>query len=246
MHVLVLGASGLVGTHLCNHFVKNGITFSVFSHGSSFHHGAKNAFAWDPNQIISGDPEQFNELIGCVKQVDAVINLAGYSIANGRLDKAHIKKVLGSRVDSVNALVQLILWAKHVPSVWIQASAIGYYGDGADTILDEDSPLGTGELADICHKWESALMTAIKTHKFPIRTVIARLGIVLASDATAWKRMVLPIKCGVAGPLGSGKQWWSWVHINDVVNSFDAFLQQLTYNGVYNITARNRYNSACL
>ena len=163
------------------------------------------AVAWNPAT---------GELGGAGVGADAVVNLAGASIADGRWT-AQRKALLGSsRIDTTRALVGALTKMNARPSVLVSASAIGYYGDRGDETLTEDSKPGGDFLAGLAQEWEAE---ALKAEALGIRVVLPRFGIILAREGGALPKMMLPFKIGVGGKLGSGRQWMSWVTLEDVV-----------------------------
>ena len=143
---------------------------------------------------------------------DAVIHLAGEPVAEGRWTRAKMARIRDSRVCGTRAIVAAI--AKAAPRVLVSASAVGFYGDRGDEELTEDSPPGDDFLADVCKEWEAEAL------KSPIRTVLIRTGVVLGPGGGALARMITPFKLGLGGRLGSGRQWMSWIHRDDLVDLF--------------------------
>ena len=146
----------------------------------------------------------------------AVVHLAGESITSGRWTTAHKQRIRDSRVVGTRTLVHALADLKERPDVLVMASGISFYGDQGDTELTEDSPLGSGFLADLSHDWEAE---GAKAQALGIRVVQFRLGLVLSADGGVLGKMLPTARMGLGGPLGSGKQWYSWVHLNDVVRA---------------------------
>jgi uncharacterized protein (TIGR01777 family) len=144
--------------------------------------------------------------------VDGVIHLAGEPVAEGRWTKAKMARIRDSRVFGTRAIVAAI--ARATPRVLVSASAVGFYGDRGNEELTEDSPPGNDFLADVCKEWEAEAL------KSPVRTVLIRAGIVLGPGGGALARMLTPFKLGLGGRLGSGRQWMSWIHRDDLVDLF--------------------------
>lgn len=167
-----------------------------------------------------------------------LVNLAGASLGSGRLTPKRKRWILESRLDATSTLVRAFAQCDNPPPVWIQASAIGYYGTRGDEILTEQSAKGTPWfLADVCQQWEDAANIVKAQHGPLVRLIIARIGLVLAKDAPAWRAMLLPIKLGVGGPLGSGDQWYAWIDADDLARGFLFLAAQPDNEGVYNFTA---------
>ena len=180
--------------------------------------------AWDPAQPIS--PE-------AVSGFDAVIHLAGESII-GRWTAAKKQKIRNSRVAGTGNLAQALAKASVRPRVFISSSAIGYYGDRGDEILKEESAVGSGFLPDVCREWEEATEAAAKAG---IRTVQIRTGIVLSAAGGALAKMLTPFKLGVGGIVGSGRQWMSWIDVQDMVGAIQHIMKTDRLRGPVNLAA---------
>lgn len=175
-----------------------------------------------------------------VAAADVVINLAGENIGEGRWSVERKRRLIDSRVNATNAIVEAIRTAPSRPRTLVNASAVGIYGDRGDETLDESSDPGRGFLTEIVTKWESAARAAEPL----ARLVILRFGVALARDGGALGKMLLPFKLGVGGPIGSGKQWMSWIDRDDAVRIIEWAIDQPSVLGTYNATAptpsRNR------
>ena len=171
---------------------------------------------------------------GDVASADAVINLAGENVAGGRWTAKRKRRILESRLKETDALVNAR------PRALISASAVGFYGPRGDEVLDESANAGSGFLADVTRQWEAA---AHRADEFA-RVVIFRFGVVLGRDGGALKQMMLPFRFGAGGPIGSGRQWMSWVDREDVLRAIEWAINHPAVRGTYNITApepvRNR------
>jgi uncharacterized protein len=168
-----------------------------------------------------------------VDGTDAVIHLAGESVS-GRWTAAKRERILASRRDGTRAVVDAIGAATERPSVLVCASAVGYYGDRGDEVLAEDSGPGDGFLSTVCQVWEAE---AARVADHGVRAVSVRFGIILARDAEAFRRLLTPAKLGLGGPMGGGRQWWPWVHIDDIVGIVRAALEDERFTGAVNATA---------
>jgi len=201
--ILVSGASGLIGSALVRALTSGGFDVVRLSRG-----GAAGAWqvAWDPALDLA--PES-------VSGFDAVVHLAGESIV-GRWTAAKKQRILESRVGPTARLAKALALAPQPPQVLITASAVGYYGNRGDEILREESAPGSGFLADVCRQWEAASEAAAKAG---IRTAQVRSGLVLSSAGGALVKMLLPFRLGLGGRVGNGRQWWSWIHIDDVAGA---------------------------
>ncbi|NOZ69543.1 MAG: TIGR01777 family protein, partial [Deferribacteres bacterium] len=180
---------------------------------------------WNPPELIPPDT---------VSGFDAVVNLAGEPVAPGRWTSERKKRILSSRINTTRALVQSMQQAQKRPRVLVSASAVGYYGPHNDEYVTEETPPGSDFLADVCVKWEAE---AFRAEALNIRVVTVRLGAVLGADGGALPRMVLPFKLFLGGPIGSGRQWFSWIHIDDVAGIIRFALENNAVSGPVNATA---------
>jgi uncharacterized protein (TIGR01777 family) len=162
------------------------------------------------------------------------VNLAGASIADGRWSKQRKELLRASRIDTTRALVNALAKMNARPSVLVSASAIGIYGDRGDEMLTEDSKPGTDFLAGVAQQWEAE---ALKAEALGIRVVLARFGIILAREGGALPKMLTPFKLGVGGRLGSGKQWMSWVTLDDAVGILRVAVENNSARGAINFVA---------
>jgi uncharacterized protein len=231
MKILVTGSSGLVGTALVSALASAGHTVCrLVRPQSAAGEGAKEGFAvaWNPAT---------GELGGAGVGADAVVNLAGASIADGRWTAKRKALLRTSRIDTTRALVGALAKMNARPSVLVSASAVGIYGDRGDETLTEESKRGTGFLADLTKEWEAE---ALKAEALGIRVVVARFGIILARQGGALPRMLVPFKMGAGGRLGSGKQWMSWVTLEDAVAILRFVIENTTARGAINAAAPAR------
>jgi uncharacterized protein (TIGR01777 family) len=182
-----------------------------------------------------------------MRETDAVVNLAGASIADGRWTPARKKEILSSRVDATRAIVDAIRESPTRPQVLVSASAIGIYGPHGDETLDETARAGEGFLAEVCRRWEAETFAA---QVLDVRVVALRIGVVLGPGGGAVAKMLIPFRACLGGRLGGGRQWMSWVHRDDVVGLVLAALGEAAYGGPVNATAptpvRNRDFTAAL
>ncbi len=168
------------------------------------------------------------ELGGAAVGPDAVVNLAGASIGEGRWTAKRKEELRASRVNTTRALVEAIERMSVKPSVFISASAIGYYGNRGDEVLTEESVAGDDFLSEIARDWEAE---ANKAEAWKTRVVLARFGIILAKEGGALAKMLTPFRLGLGGRLGSGKQWMSWIALEDVVGILKMCLEQTPIRG---------------
>jgi hypothetical protein len=228
MTVFVTGASGLIGRHLCRVLVRRGNKVVAVSRSPQ---AAQQGVAWHVGDVT--DPRF---LAGPMAECSAIINLAGAPIAQ-RWTAAHRQTIVASRVATTEALVaclQQLRSQNQGPQVLLSTSAVGYYGFDNPGPCDEVAPVGSGLLADTCRAWEAAVSPA---QTLGVRCVRLRLGVVLAREGGALPQLVRPIRLGVGAALGSGAQWMSWVHIDDVVGLYVHALDHSTVAGAVNVVA---------
>ncbi len=221
MKILVTGSTGLVGRALVAALAKQGHSVCRLVRTGTNANDDAGGFnvAWNPAT---------GELGGAAVGPDAVVNLAGASIADGRWTEKRKEELLESRVNTTRALIEAIGRMNVKPSVFVSASAIGYYGNREDEILTEESAAGEDFLAGIAKEWEAE---ARKAEAWGTRVVLARLGIVLAKEGGALAKMLTPFRLGLGGRLGSGKQWMSWIALEDVVGVLKMCLEQTPIRG---------------
>jgi len=223
MKIAVTGASGLVGSALCPRLEQQGHETVALTRARD-----SDGIHWDPaaGEIDAASLEGF----------DAVVHLAGESIAEGRWTKAKKARIHESRRDGTRLLAQALAGLQNRPSVLVSASAIGYYGDRDDEVLTVDSAPGEGFLAEVCQDWEAAAQPAAEAG---IRVVHPRIGVVLSREGGALKKMLLPFKLGVGGRIGSGRQYWSWIQLDDLVSAISHLIHADTLHGAVNAVAPN-------
>lgn len=228
MNVLISGATGLIGSALVPELEANGHTITRLSRSRS---GA-NTVRWDPSAgTIEGDLEG----------TEAVVHLAGESIAQGRWSPDKKRRILDSRVQGTRLVAERIAALSTPPKVMVSTSAVGYYGDRGDEVLTEESTPGEDFLARVCREWEAAAEPA---RRAGIRVVHPRLGIVLSPQGGALGTTLPIFKLGGGGKIGSGRQWWSWVTLADVVGSIVHSLTEETVEGPVNVGSPNPMTNA--
>lgn len=171
-----------------------------------------------------------------VNEVDVIVHLAGENLAEGRWTDARKQRIRDSRVLSGHALRDAVEQADNKPGVLIQASAVGYYGPRKDEMVDESAGPGSDFLAQICFEWEAATASV---EGLGVRRAIARTGIVLSPEGGALPRMLLPFKLFAGGKIGSGNQWWPWIHMDDEVRALRFLIDQEEATGPFNLAAPN-------
>ena len=224
LRVLVSGASGFVGSRLVGVLRARGAEVIAISRRPE---AAERGL--DGVKVIHWDDVTDTIAAG----VDAVVHLAGETV-QGRWNKAKAVAVKDSRVRTTRLLVDAVAAAPTPPSVFLSASGIGFYGEGGEDLLTEEAPAGDDFFADVCVEWEREALLA---QQAGCRAAILRFGIILGDGGGALDAMLLPTKLGIAGPLGSGRQWWSWVHRDDAVNAICHALDSGEVSGPVNVVA---------
>lgn len=223
--ILVSGMSGPIGSALLPTLKSSGARISrLVRKNGKFSSSDEQQIPWDPARAIS--PES-------VSGFDAVIHLAGESIV-GRWTEAKKKEIHDSRVNGTTYLARALAQAKHKPQAFLCGSAIGFYGDRGDEVLNEQSSPGTGFLAEVCREWEVAAQPAADAG---IRTALMRTGIVLTPKGGALGKMLLPFKMGTGGRIGNGRQWMSWIDIRDMVGAIHHLIKNDLLHGPVNMVA---------
>jgi hypothetical protein len=218
VRILVTGGTGFIGAPLCRALRGAGHGVTVVSR--------------DPGHV-NGDAVGWEAVGTAVREADALVNLAGESIA-ARWSEARKQRILASRVEGTRTLVGAVAASDRRPAVLLNASAVGYYGPRGDEPLDETAGPGTGFLAEVCQAWEREALAA---EGLGVRVVRLRLGVVLAADGGALARMLPPFRAFLGGPIGSGTQWMSWIHRDDVTGLMVDALENPSYQGAVNATA---------
>jgi uncharacterized protein (TIGR01777 family) len=226
MKVLISGGSGLVGTALADSLRSEGHTVALLVRpdGSA----STGNIRWDPSSGFVN--------VDAMEAADAVVNLNGAGIGGARWTPERKKLLRTSRVDSTRVLVEALARLKQKPAVFVSASAIGYYGNRGDETLNESSACGNDFLAELCRDWEGE---AIRAQASGIRTVITRFGVILSVKGGALPQMLTPFKLGLGGRLGTGKQWMSWIALDDVVGILREALSNKQASGPVNVVAPN-------
>lgn len=225
MKVLVTGGTGFIGRALCQSLVERGHELVVLTRRPDAQPSLPRT------TFLSWATDEWQHARG---GVDGILNLAGESIVAKRWTPRQKLKLWESRVGTTRWLVDTIAALPHKPTVLINASAIGYYGPRGDEELTETDSPGGGFLADLCRAWEAE---AQRAEQLGVRVVRLRIGLVLALDGGALAKMVPPFRAFIGGPLGSGRQWVSWVHRDDVIRLIDWALSSTNVRGVVNATA---------
>ena len=219
MRVLVTGGTGFIGAALCHALTGAGHAVTVVTRDPA--HIAAAAIGWE-------------RVSAAVRENDALVNLAGEPLGSRRWSVRQKELIRQSRVLATRTLVDAIAAAEPRPRVLVNASAVGYYGPRDDEPLHESAGPGAGFLADVCRAWEQE---ALRAEDLGLRVVRLRLGVVLAAGGGALARMLPPFRAFVGGPIGSGRQWMSWIHRDDVTGIVVDALANDGYHGPVNATA---------
>jgi uncharacterized protein (TIGR01777 family) len=230
MRVFITGGTGLVGTRLVARLRERSDTPVVLSRNRA----AAQAKLGANVEVIEGDPTSRGPWEHAIETCSAVVNLAGENIFARRWNDEFKAKIRDSRVEGTKNVVAAIAQAEKKPGVLVNASAVGYYGPHGDDELTEDSPPGNDFLAAACVEWEAAARAVEATR---VRLVIARIGVVMSAEEGALAKMLTPFKLGVGGPVGNGRQWMAWVHLDDVVGIILHAIDHADVSGVINVMA---------
>ncbi|MGE5302479.1 MAG: TIGR01777 family oxidoreductase [Alphaproteobacteria bacterium] len=230
MRLVIAGASGFIGLLLLDRLSKQGHSLKLLTRKPCIDGQAseKDWIVWQPG--IPGEWEK------CVDGVDGVINLAGEPIAAKRWTERQKEKIRSSRIETTRSLVNAIAKAQVKPKFLINASAVGFYGARGDELLSEGSAPGKGYLAGVCIAWEEE---AKRAEQHGVRVALLRTGIVLGKGRGALAKMVPPFKFFLGGPLGSGRQWMPWIHIEDEIGMILFLMENEEASGAFNATAPN-------
>lgn len=230
--ILIAGGTGFIGLHLFER-LKDKYALDILSRNPykvKYLFGSKiGAINWDMNAGYLD-----------LSDYHGVINLSGESIASGLWTKMKKKKILESRIRVTSFLSNSIFHSEKPPKVFLSASAIGYYGSKESMKFTENSAKGSGFLADVCNSWEEA---SKKINEKNTRKVILRIGGVLGKNGGMLKQMLLPFHFFAGGPIGSGKQYMSWIHIDDLIEAIFFLLENKSTKGIYNLTSPNPVTS---
>lgn len=230
MKVLVSGATGLVGSALVPLLTTGGHEVSRLRRSGGT---AAADVAWDPQRGLT-DPAS-------AEGMDAAVHLAGENIASGRWTAARKSQIRESRIIGTRLLCESLARLQKPPKVLVCASAIGFYGDRGDVLLDETSPCGRGFLSEVCRDWEDATEPASSCG---IRVVNARFGVILSPRGGALAKMLTPFRLGAGGVVGSGKQFMSWIGIDDAVRAILHCLTTAEVSGPVNVVAPEAVTNA--
>jgi len=226
--ILIAGATGYLGGHIIDALKARGDEYIALTTNAAKAanrlNGAKKIVEMKDILTLSGE------------KIDAVINLAGRNLAERRWNEKFKQDVLASRVDTLRALIELISKMPVKPEVLVSASGVDYYGEQGDKDVYENIPAADDYMGKLCEAWEAG---ALDAEKVGVRTVVLRTGFVMSADAVAVKKLTMPFKFFVGGPVGSGKQYISWIHLDDIVGLYLFAIDNINVRGVYNAAAPN-------
>jgi uncharacterized protein (TIGR01777 family) len=228
--ILITGATGLIGKHLVRKLNARGdVVLALSTRAASFRGQAadlslQKAVGWTDYLSLKDE------------KIFGIINLAGKNLAEDRWTEKVKQEIYDSRIGTTTKLNDLISKMEIKPEVLVSASGVDYYGDKGDFEVDEDSPPGETVAAKVCVAWEKE---AMKAEQYGVRAVSIRTGLVLASDSPAINKMMLPFRLLVGGPPGGGKQWLSWIHIDDITNAYIFALENKNVRGPINGSSPN-------
>jgi uncharacterized protein len=229
MRVIITGGTGLIGRPLSAALLAEGHEVIILSRNPAKRKGIPPGVRleqWDGQSATGWGP--------LADGAGAIINLAGEGIADGRWSEERKQRILASRIDAGKAVVQAIAQAQQKPGVLIQASAVGYYGPRGDELITESSSPGADFLARVCFEWEASTAAASQQG---VRRPVLRTGIVFSNEGGAFPKLVLPFRLFAGGPVGSGQQWYPWIHIDDEVRAIQFLLNHPMATGPFNLAA---------
>jgi uncharacterized protein (TIGR01777 family) len=236
MRVIITGGTGLIGRALAAN-----LAFELYEVIVLTRHPERVTRLPQGVQAVGWDGRTAAGWGGLADGADVIVNLAGESIAAGRWTEARKRRILESRVNAGRAVVEAVKAATRKPSVVIQASAVGYYGPHGDEEVTEATPSGHDFLAHVCREWEAS---SAEVEKLGVRRAILRTGLVLSRVGGPLPLMRLPFFFFVGGPLGSGKQWFPWIHIADEIGAIRFAMKKPDAQGVFNLCSPNPLTNA--
>lgn len=223
--IVLAGGAGFLGRHLANTLERRGYEVVILTRNPNRYDGPGRAVYWDGETL---DEAWIGELEGA----RALVNLAGKSV-DCRRSKANHEKILQSRVQSTRVLGEALRKVYRVPEVWVQAGSLAIYGNAGDRICDESGFIPDEYPTDVCIAWEEALGEAIRPE---MRWAMLRIGFVLGRDGGALPTLACLAKWGLGGKIGSGDQWISWIHVDDMMRLFVESIENPAVHGIYNAT----------
>lgn len=235
MKIAVGGSTGLVGSALVPFLSTGGHEVVALARGKSPSRAVNSGVT-----CVEWNPAEGSIDAAGIEGCDAVVHLGGHNIASGRWNDGRKRLLRDSRVDSTALLARTLAGLNEPPKVFVCASAIGFYGDRGDEVMTEDSSPGPRFISELCQAWEDATAAASEAG---IRVVNLRIGVVLSPQGGALKKMLLPFKMCAGGVVGSGKQWWSWIALDDLVRAIVHSVQTESISGPVNMTSPEVVNN---
>lgn len=230
MNILIAGGSGFIGSALVNALQGEGHAITVLARNER----SANEKLGSKARVLPWDGEFVGAWAEAVNGADVIVNLAGESIGDGRWSKARKEKILQSRLKATRAVVDAIVKAEKKPSLLINASAVGFYGNVPSGDVDESHAPGDDFLANVCKEWE---LEARRAESAGVRVALIRTGIVLSKNGGALPRMLTPFKFFIGGKIGSGAQWMPWIHLDDHLGVIKYIIGNQSLNGAVNLSA---------
>ncbi len=234
MRIAIAGGAGFLGRPLTDALARDGHDVVILTRGQNGSLGGVRSVAWNPNGALGPWAAE-------IDGAGAVVNLAGESIAGKRWTAAQKARILDSRIQATRSLVAAIRGAAAAPQVFVSGSAAGYYGPRGDEVVTESAPAGSDFLAHVCVQWEHEALRAASDRT---RVVCLRTGIVLEKDGGALPQMLPPFWFGAGGPVGSGRQYWPWIHRDDWIGLVQWAIASPGVRGAINATAPHPVTNA--
>lgn len=230
--IVITGATGLIGKRIIPILIEKGFVITIFTRNIE---SAKNKFKHLSIKYVNWDYKQpIDNIIGIINGCDLIINLTGASIGDRRWDSEYKKIIHDSRILTTKYITEAISKCNIKPECLINSSAIGYYGTNGTETLTEKSSSSNDFMAKLCYNWENE---ALNAEKYGVRVITIRMGIVLDKNEGALKRFLLPFKLFAGGYQGTGNQWISWIHIDDLINLILFSLENAKIKGAINCTS---------
>ncbi|HDQ00098.1 MAG TPA: TIGR01777 family protein [bacterium] len=230
--IILAGGSGFIGRALADRLVSRGDEVIVLSRNPQ---QSQTKLSSDV-KIIGWDGNSVQEWVDAIDGAQAVVNLVGENLASLRWTKNKKSKIVQSRIRAGQVLVAALQRTTTKPALFVQTSGIGYYGSPGDKLLDEWSPIGAGFMPGVALQWEKSIAPVVE---MGLRTIIIRSGLVLAKDSGFLKMVSLPFRFFVGGHLGSGKQWLSWIHLEDEIAAIVHLMDNQQASGIFNLCSPN-------
>lgn len=232
MRTIIAGGTGLIGSALACGLLKSGNEVYILSRAPEKYASASPAGA----KLLRWDGKSGRDWANLIDANTAIVNLAGSNLGAGRWTAQRRKEILESRSFAGQAVVEAVTRAEQKPFVVLQSSAVGYYGDNGEAQLTEKSAGGHDFGAQVCQVWENA---TAEVESMGVRRAIFRTGVVISTQGGAFPRLLLPFRFFVGGPVGNGKQWFPWIHLDDEIAAIRFLLENQAARGIFNLGAPN-------